>query len=374
MAEKATDNGLIPFHLDQFNECFSLWNDEEERENAGLSREYVAYHLIAHAAYLSRCEHIASIFKIESLPKEQLATLLLMAGEFAVNFDLPGVALAILGKDSLEPEELEYIEHLLSHRDELDLVIEQLKRFARNANNEQIRRLVVRGVGIAAGIDDVLLTRPDIMSVCSRSLVGIRSTEWLFNGSYPDWFAIARGWDKEYESIPRWLDRSLQHAVDNLGLKISNDKMVALPRTHRDRTSAITLLEERNKEIMSEEENFALAASSGEVTEERAVSLIQNTLSVDGNADVQVRLELKKGQNDKRVLKIALIGSTTNTDKIACVEVGFKSAPVQRANFQLGLASLPLKASEIGAIVSLVIVDAEGKRCEVSLEGPSNGA
>ena len=116
-----------------------------------------------------------------------------------LGFGVPGQLRKILSTDAPDSDGIEEFEHVLLDRDELDVVIELSKRLVGDAvrQDDVLLAKLAEAVSAAAEFDDVLLKRPDLMAVCSRILLGLRPLDWLADGSYPDWFSIARKWDEE---------------------------------------------------------------------------------------------------------------------------------------------------------------------------------
>lgn len=406
MAETQTNIRLVAFHLAQFDDCFFWWSDEGERENAGLSANYVAYHVISHAAYLSRCKEDASIRKIEAMPTEQLTVLLVAASMFAEGFELPEAAKTLLGKDALEADELEYFEHLLSHRDELDLVIEQLKKLSLKANDESLRKQVGRSICVAASIDDVLLVRPDIMSVCSRALAEIRPKNWLSSGSYPDWFAILRSWDEEFESKSWWGKATLENAFETKQHEIADDSLHPTPTIYTPRTQASILLENRIQEDLSHyslaesdseeefsdkwkisypfsktnearfasqrksvtENSLSTAASAGEI----ASAFLHIIYKIDGDSLVEISLNERPNEDGNLELVVDLLGETCEAQRYASVEIEFyfeSTAWTLSAKFSLEDAIIQIGDQEAKAVIrSIILTDMSNNQRRV-IEG-----
>lgn len=348
MADEEKNDVLISFHAAQFETCFSWWDDPEEGAATGISSHYAAYHVLAHAAFLLRCGETACLSVIESLPSERVTTLVDAACTYAIGFNLPPEAKSVLQKGSAEPDDIEYIELLLSHRDELDLVIELAKRFARKSQQDRLRRAVASAASVAAEIDDQLLTRADLMSVCSRALAGVRPTDWLCDGSYPDWFSIARSWDK------------------GSGYLAADTSLVS-PKSNQ--STAAVLLGNRNQEIATLAKTYALAASTGEQPGPAAERLLRTFWSVVGEPAVSVRLELKRAENDERVLTVALIGALSETQKFVSVEIGFASGRKTQSRLECGAADTPLQYAEVGELSALALIDHTGGRRAVELLG-----
>ncbi len=187
-------------HEASFHEFLDSWLGPEQRSEEDFSVNYAAYHALAHAGMLLRVTGTDAIpAELATLPSERRAKIVLNACEFVFGFGIPAHLSHILSDATPEPEDIEEFEHVLRQRDELDVVIELSKRVVADAvkTDEALLAKLADAISVAAEFDDEFLKRPDLMATCSRILVALRPLNWLANGSYPDWFALARSWDCE---------------------------------------------------------------------------------------------------------------------------------------------------------------------------------
>ena len=142
----------------------------------------------------------------EQIPKElaalsdaQRIKIVSDACAFVLGFGVPAHLTRVLSNDAPDSDEIEEFEHVLLQRDELDVVIEFSKRLVGDAvrRDDLLLKNLSYAISVAAEFDDLFLKRPDLIAVCSRILLGLRPLDWLADGSYPDWFRIAREWDDE---------------------------------------------------------------------------------------------------------------------------------------------------------------------------------
>ena len=194
------ENEFFEFHEDSFHEFLNSWLGPEERSEEEFSVSFAAYHALAHAGMLLRARGSEEIPEsLAALANAQRIKIVSDACEFVLGFGVPAHLTGILANDAPDADEVEEFEHVLLQRDELDVVIELGKRLVGDAvqRDDILLKKLSYSISIAAKFDDVFLKRPDLMAVCSRILLGLRPLDWLADGSYPDWFRIAREWDEE---------------------------------------------------------------------------------------------------------------------------------------------------------------------------------
>jgi len=170
---------IIRYHTERTEKYLEFFGSEAQRNTVGMSVGEAAYNVLMHAGLLFRYSGSEEIIKLafDNMSDDLITEIQVSAIRYASSTTILARAELILHKDYLEEDEIMQIEDLIISRDGLEamllLSVKLSLKFIENGNHDMLVALSNLRV-LAAEFDDLLLTRPDIASVCSRSIRWLR--------------------------------------------------------------------------------------------------------------------------------------------------------------------------------------------------------
>lgn len=190
-------------HKESYGRCLAYWRDAALRGADEVSESEAAYDLLAHTGFMLRigADRNAPPQAL-SFPMEDRVRIVSAACDHIEQFSLPDNVKRYLANDALENEELGEFEQILLQRDELDVVVQFSREMVRDTieHDDALLAKLASAVSVAAELDEAILSRPDIIAVASRILVGSRPDPWHSEDPLSDWFVKARAWDLGFSS------------------------------------------------------------------------------------------------------------------------------------------------------------------------------
>lgn len=165
------DPATIQFHRDARERYLRAWREIVCQPDSLTCRTETAFHLLEHTEMLFFCTGERCVQ--EDLRSLRPFDLVLGASERIVGMTLTDEATTLLQPDVLDPDQIDVVEMLLLRRHALQGVVSLIRDLADLSDPHQ-RQAVVRAVSAIAELDDVLLARPDVISVASRILDPVR--------------------------------------------------------------------------------------------------------------------------------------------------------------------------------------------------------
>lgn len=194
---------LLKFHTQSLREYAECWQSSALRTTIDISKEEAAYHLLEHAGMLRRyTADEVSIRGLKELTEKKVVELVMSVCKYISCITLSERINELVAKDFLESEEIEEVEAILLDRDGLQTVIDLASELVRKLLNEHSEVVIALADAncVAAEIDDLLLSRPDIISVASRPLEPfLQLIKTHLDMEKYWWFAKAREIDKTYQ-------------------------------------------------------------------------------------------------------------------------------------------------------------------------------
>jgi hypothetical protein len=198
------DLDLLQFHARSLREYATFWFDSDARQESDVSEEDAAFHLCEHAAMLFRYTgREAYLSGITEQPPDRRRPLVLAICRYLSSLTLADAARRLLSDEILDADQLTELEDLIIERDALEEVLTLATRLVGDllhGGDSGLRRELATVRSVVAELDDVFWSRPDVLSVACRALVGLRSQLAV----RPDdrvqwWFGKALSLDEAYE-------------------------------------------------------------------------------------------------------------------------------------------------------------------------------
>lgn len=201
MAETST----IQFHRDARADYLSAWTDAGGPAREQPAAGEAAFYLLEHTWALYLATDDRSV--IDELATLRPAELAKHACDWLIGITLVEDSRRLLQLDVLDPDQMMEIEMIVLRRHAIQNVISLARELADFSNAEQ-RRLAAEAVCTAAELDDVLLSRPDVVSVASRICEPVLSDIVVeLNPKVYWWLYWARDLDRAFDTTP--LPRSI---------------------------------------------------------------------------------------------------------------------------------------------------------------------
>jgi hypothetical protein len=173
------DLDLLRFHAESLREYATFWFDPDSRQDSDVSENEAAYHLCEHAAMLFRYTGREDYLKgLTGQPTERRRSLVLAVCRYVGGLILIETARRLLSTDILDGDQLSEFEDLLIERDALEEVLALATRLVADllrGGDGDLRGELATVRTLVADLDDSLWSRPDVVSVASRALAGLRS-------------------------------------------------------------------------------------------------------------------------------------------------------------------------------------------------------
>jgi len=266
-ANTAADPATIRFHRDARQRYLESWNDVVARKDDPIARAEVAFHVLEHTEMLFQCtgEQCLRAELRGSLQGE----LVLHACDRINAMTLIGDTRALLQADALDGDQIAEIEMILLRRHALQGVISLARELVDLADPGQRRALATAASAIAE-LDDVLLARPDAVSVASRILDPVRDELVVEMSPMEYWWLFwARDLDAAFETEPVPSDILKAAAPDPIRLRpamVSQQQKEAIAIPHANKRAA----------GYAEEDEIANAVDNGHPGESADVFLIHS--------------------------------------------------------------------------------------------------
>lgn len=345
---------LTSFYDQSYSDALDWWRKPARRFQLEISEEEAAYLVLENVALLirrreyGRQPRVGDIIPADlaQMAQDEKVRLVAAACKYAQEFSLPAHFNRILQTNLLEPEEIEEIEHVLCQVDGLDAAVSVAAELVRPLleNNPELLAQLAQTRCVVATLVQQLSGRPDIVSVASRLVLVQRNPCYLEDGRAADWFTRFREWDREMpfaELLP-------------------------------NQPQASTLLGKWHRQLTAKTEQYGIAADAGSIAGIDTVEWLEARHQVRDDPNVRVRLGRRLLNGNDLELVVTLIGDSAAKTLYRSVEVGLGRGELRREPFTLYVATVSFTQQGLDDLVSLFLIDADGVRRSVDVEGLSD--
>jgi hypothetical protein len=219
-----TDEEFLRGHLEYLKRYVEFWAFPELREDAMVSRNSAAYHVLDHAGMLFRYTgDERCISGLVQQPETETRDMVLSACRYVSGFTLAETIRRDFTQDVFREGRMMQVEGILMSRDALETVLWLATRLTAGMvaqGDAELRRALAQARCVAAEIDDALLARLDAVTVASRALMGIYGFIKVEEFKRAWWFTKARELDETIEDdlekdlgLAALLDRAVSEAA-----------------------------------------------------------------------------------------------------------------------------------------------------------------
>lgn len=226
---------LAQFHADAMREYAACWVSPERRDELGVSHTEAAYHLIESASLLHRYTGDARCLKkVVELPHAEQARLLASACYYLSTLNIASKTEQLLTQEPFDDNHLAQIEDVIILRDGIECALDQIRQMASKVilqGDEELATRLERAISVVNEIDESLVSRPEVVSVASRALSGLKEHfQVAVNQKQYWWFGAAASLDEAFENTNPFEEPELAAATHEAG-ETSGVEVPELPST-----------------------------------------------------------------------------------------------------------------------------------------------